>query len=356
MSPSAVRAAAEYVLAPSGEGRGLLPAQAQPRSSDTDGEAAARTLGSPPTSSRAARDRKDAQGSGRASRTVVRSQTPTRTRTASSTGRQPRRRALSRPEVTDGGREPFFNSTYIEIEVNVGKYLPGRRRGGRTLRGGLKTPSASAPHAGAPRHYDQALSLPSGQKGQARPANVQRTRFASARELHGSAAARLAATARGHLGSIPVRSWRRCRRTLRRRSPSQTQKAFDRLRSGAGRVARSSKLSRRAATSFRCSREDCECVGAPSGVVGRLVSVLFVRDSAKRMTPPAGVFRVICLGGETGAGLALVRWPDQKPVRLVGVTRHSPAACGLHLQTGTGVVPQLRAGGRYGCLQISWTT
>ena len=146
MSPSAVRAAAEYVLAPSGEGRGLLPAQAQPRSSDTDGEAAARTLGSPPTSSRAARDRKDAQGSGRASRTVVRSQTPTRTRTASSTGRQPRRRALSRPEVTDGGREPFFNSTYIEIEVNLGKYLPGRRRGGRTLGGGLKTPSASAPH------------------------------------------------------------------------------------------------------------------------------------------------------------------------------------------------------------------
>src|SRR3954453_20474319 len=36
------------------------------------------------------------------------------------------------------------------------------------------------------------------------------------------------------------------------------------------------------------------------------------------MTPFAGVLRVMCPGGETGAGLAPACWPDQKPVRLVG--------------------------------------
>src|SRR6266540_2270133 len=59
------------------------------------------------------------------------------------------------------------------------------------------------------------------------------------------------------------------------------------------------------------------------------------------MTPLAGVFVGICPGEETGAGLAPACWPDQKPVRpFAGVTRHSPAASGLHPQTGTGVVPQ----------------
>src|SRR6266508_6542537 len=59
------------------------------------------------------------------------------------------------------------------------------------------------------------------------------------------------------------------------------------------------------------------------------------------MTRSAGVFRVICPGGEAGAGLAPACWPDQKPVRPVrGVTRHSRAACGFPPQTDTGCVPQ----------------
>src|SRR4051794_25145550 len=48
------------------------------------------------------------------------------------------------------------------------------------------------------------------------------------------------------------------------------------------------------------------------------------------MTLGPGVFPVMCPGGETGAGLAPARWPDQKPVRPCwGVTHHSPAASGL---------------------------
>src|SRR3954468_3448552 len=48
------------------------------------------------------------------------------------------------------------------------------------------------------------------------------------------------------------------------------------------------------------------------------------------MTPGPGVFPAMCPGGETGAGLAPARWPDQKPVRPCwGVTHHSPAASGL---------------------------
>jgi hypothetical protein len=38
------------------------------------------------------------------------------------------------------------------------------------------------------------------------------------------------------------------------------------------------------------------------------------------MTALARVLPVIRPGEESGAGLAPVRWPDQKPVRLVGVT------------------------------------
>jgi hypothetical protein len=34
------------------------------------------------------------------------------------------------------------------------------------------------------------------------------------------------------------------------------------------------------------------------------------------VTPLVDVFRQICPGEETGAGLAPARWPDQKPVRL----------------------------------------
>src|SRR5829696_5562780 len=59
------------------------------------------------------------------------------------------------------------------------------------------------------------------------------------------------------------------------------------------------------------------------------------------MTPSPGVLRVMCPGGETGAGLAPACWPDQKPVRLLGVTRHSRAARGFPPQTDTGCVPQL---------------
>src|SRR5262249_39846967 len=47
----------------------------------------------------------------------------------------------------------------------------------------------------------------------------------------------------------------------------------------------------------------------------------------------------MCPDEEAGGGLAPARWPDQKPVRPWGVTRHSPAAWGLRPQTGTGIVP-----------------
>src|SRR5262252_6140617 len=50
----------------------------------------------------------------------------------------------------------------------------------------------------------------------------------------------------------------------------------------------------------------------------------------------------MCPDEEAGAGLAPACWPDQKPVRPRGVTRHSPAACGLHPQTDTGIVPNRR--------------
>src|SRR5437899_2416468 len=63
----------------------------------------------------------------------------------------------------------------------------------------------------------------------------------------------------------------------------------------------------------------------------------------------------MCPGEETGAGLAPACWPDQKPVRLLGVTRHSVAASGLYPQTGTGEVPQ--AGLEVdGCSQMNWTS
>src|SRR6266540_5531311 len=43
------------------------------------------------------------------------------------------------------------------------------------------------------------------------------------------------------------------------------------------------------------------------------------------MTRLGGVFPVMCPSGESGVGLASACWPDQKPVRPVGVTRHSYA-------------------------------
>ena len=45
----------------------------------------------------------------------------------------------------------------------------------------------------------------------------------------------------------------------------------------------------------------------------------------------------MCPSGESGVGLAPACWPDQKPVRPVGVTRHSSAVRGFHLQTGPDV-------------------
>ena len=83
----------------------------------------------------------------------------------------------------------------------------------------------------------------------------------------------------------------------------------------------------------------CERVDVPSGAFARVVPCsLFVTRFAHDSV--FGVFPVMCPGEETGAGLAPACWPDQKPVRPWGVTRHSPAASGLHPQTGTGVVPQ----------------
>ena len=56
------------------------------------------------------------------------------------------------------------------------------------------------------------------------------------------------------------------------------------------------------------------------------------------MTALARVLPVICLGEESGAGLAPACWPDQKPVHpLRGVTRHSSAARGSNPQTGAGM-------------------
>src|SRR6266540_3259725 len=60
------------------------------------------------------------------------------------------------------------------------------------------------------------------------------------------------------------------------------------------------------------------------------------------MTPRAGVLPGICPDEEAGAGLAPARWPDQKPVRPWGVTRHSPAACGLHPRPTPGSSPTRR--------------
>src|ERR687892_1831647 len=68
------------------------------------------------------------------------------------------------------------------------------------------------------------------------------------------------------------------------------------------------------------------------------------------MTPLAGVFPVICPGEETGAGLAPACWPDQKPVRPVGVTHHSPAASGSIPRPAPVLVPPTWAGGRSGML------
>src|SRR5438445_647991 len=67
------------------------------------------------------------------------------------------------------------------------------------------------------------------------------------------------------------------------------------------------------------------------------------------MTPFAGVLRVMCPGGETGAGLASACWPDQKPVRPVGgVTRHSRAARSVLAQERPATP---RAGGERQALQ-----
>ena len=74
------------------------------------------------------------------------------------------------------------------------------------------------------------------------------------------------------------------------------------------------------------------------------------------MTPVAGVFPVMCPGEEAGAGLASACWPDQKPVRPVG--RDPSQSCRQRFSSPDRhrSCPPTWAGGRSGCLQISWTT
>jgi hypothetical protein len=53
--------------------------------------------------------------------------------------------------------------------------------------------------------------------------------------------------------------------------------------------------------------------------------MLLERDSTKRLAQ-FDAFALSCPLERLGAGLAPARWPDQKPVRPLGVTHHSPAA------------------------------
>src|SRR3954468_8128355 len=64
------------------------------------------------------------------------------------------------------------------------------------------------------------------------------------------------------------------------------------------------------------------------------------------MTPFAGVLRVMCPGGETGAGLASACWPDQKPVRLVGRDPSQSCRAVFHPRPTPDVSPNAWAGGR----------
>ena len=74
-------------------------------------------------------------------------------------------------------------------------------------------------------------------------------------------------------------------------------------------------------------RKDCDCVGARLGLLsGWCRCSSFV---TQRKDDPAGVFRAIRPSEEAGTGLAPACWPDQKPVRPLGVTHHSPAVSGL---------------------------
>ena len=57
--------------------------------------------------------------------------------------------------------------------------------------------------------------------------------------------------------------------------------------------------------------------------------------------PARGVFRVICPGEETGAGLASARWPDQKPVRLSGGVTVTVLPLAVHPRPAPVRVPQL---------------
>jgi hypothetical protein len=70
-------------------------------------------------------------------------------------------------------------------------------------------------------------------------------------------------------------------------------------------------------------------------------------DSTKRLAR-FDAFALSCPREQLGAGLVPARWPDQKPVRLVGVTHHSPAAAVSLPQTGTDDPQRMEV---YECLQ-----
>ena len=68
----------------------------------------------------------------------------------------------------------------------------------------------------------------------------------------------------------------------------------------------------------RVTFPNCECAGGPVWGCRRGGAGVLCLWLVSRLTLLVGVFPVMCSGGEAGAGLAPVCWPDQGPVRARG--------------------------------------